>query len=179
MRRIFWLVWAVAMCPLIAWALISKKTDLILPLVLCGGLFMGLASLKREDVNGDPTFLHPPWVWGSEFLQEIKVAVGVIVVIAWICWSSFINWNKWGPAVAQVAIVGIVAALLTWVGLSQRIKASKYKDILFWAAWIAASLVLSLLINRWLILILSIPFFFGNWAKENEKLNSSYRTPSH
>lgn len=169
------------MCPLIAWALISKKTDLVLPLVLCVGLFMALASLKREDANGDPTFLHPPWVWGSEFLQEIKVAVGVILIIALISGSSFVNWNKWGPIVAQVAIVGIVASSLAWVGFSERLENHRHKHLLFWTAWIAASLALWLLISpsfKWLMLI-PLGALFAGLKEQNKEINNSPYTPSH
>lgn len=182
MRRIFWLIWAVAMFPLIAWALISKKTDLIPPLVLCVGLFMGLASLKRQAVNGDPTFLQPPWVWGSEFLNEVKIAVGVVFIILAIYWSTFVDWNRWTPVIAQVAVVAFAASLLTWVSFSTRVETYVHKHFVFWAAWIMVTLLLYVLINpafKWLMLLPLAYVMYADWGKQNEEINNSPQAPSH
>lgn len=175
MRRIFWLIWAVAMFPIIAWALISKKTDLILPLVLCVGLFVGLASLKRSP----DVYLQSSLAWLSDFWNEIRIALGMLLIIAMIYGSTFVNWNKWGPVVGQISIIGIIASSLAWFSFSQHVKAYRHKGILFWGAWIAASLALVILINRWLILLPLIPFFFKDWEKRNEEINKPHRTPSH
>ena len=157
------------------WEYFFGKEELLWYLLPCAGLFTGLVSLKRPyDV-----FLRAPFEWFSDFLKELWVAFGGVLLFVGIYWSTFVDWNKWTPALAQLTIVGIVASSLAWVGFSQRIKAHKYNRLLFWGMWAAAALVLGLLINRLLYLLPLVYLFFGNWAEENEKINSYHHTPSH
>lgn len=178
------------MCPFIAWALISKKTDLILPLVLCVGLFLGLASLKRPQRRDDDlVFLQSPFSWAfvqieklQDFWKEVRVAIGMVAVIMAIYWSTFVDWNRWTPVIAQVAVVGFAASLLTWVSFSTRFETYVHKHFVFWAAWIMATLVLYVLINpafKWLMVLPLAYVMYADWGKQNEEINNSPQTPSH
>ena len=172
------------MFPLIAWAFASQKTELVLPLALCVALFMGLASLKRPQEpqeEDDAEFLRFPFRLVAkfpDFWKEIQVAAAVLAIIAMIFWSTFIDWNKWTPAFTKIATVGVVASLLAWASFSKHLEAHKHKNLLFWVAWIVASLALGWLVNPLLYFLPFIRLFFGDWQKKNEEINN-YHTPSH
>ncbi len=188
MRRIFWSALAAAMMLWIVWELLFERKDLLPYLILSAALFAGLASrIKETSLTENEkealAWLRPPFIYAEklyEFGKDVFLVIAILGTFAMIFGSTFVDWNKWGPAVAQVAIVGIVASSLGWISFSKHLETHKHRHLLFWAAWIAAALVLGLLINRLLYLLpLVYLFFSGNWREENEKINSYHHTPSH